>query len=206
MDINLSKNINMGLPPQMPSARNFLLEVALFAVVCGLFFWFIVLPKQAIVSAKNEELSQYLEAQSKTAGDLQTFKRLVGELKSHPNDIKKLDDAIPLAGKATYLQMLIETLANSSGVTIGSINVAGKNDAVAAGDTQLINNPFKASRSLQKLSGTVYVIGTLPQLMAFLKKVETSGRVMQISSISVGPAQDNNLSLNVSLDAFYFAP
>lgn len=200
------KGINIGLPPQIKSSRNSLFEIVLLIVVCALFSWFIIMPKKAKVQAKKSELAKYAQEQSKMASNLQNFNRLVAELNSHEQEIKNLDDALPLEGKTTYLEILIQNLANSAGVAVGDIGLSGKNDVIAAGNTELIKNPYGATRTLQKISGTVSVIGSFAQMRDFLKKIETSGRVMQISSVDIVAAQDNNLSLRIALDAYYLAP
>jgi Tfp pilus assembly protein PilO len=206
MDIGMPKNINIGLSPKIQSSRNSLFEVLLFIIVCGLFFWFIVLPKKSEVDGKATDLAQYTDQESKVADSLKTFNSLVQQLSDNSAAITKLDDAIPLRGKTTYLQLLIEHLANSSGVTIGDVNVSGNDSGVAAGDPNLIKDPFKAQRSLQKLSAAVFVAGSFSQLVSFLQAIETSGRVMQVSIISITPAANNSLSLNTTLQAYYYAP
>lgn len=206
MNINMPKAINIGLPPQIKSSRNSLFEVGLLVIVCALFAWFILLPKKAQVAEKNSEKAKIEDQQSKMAESLKILNLRIQELDSHKQEIANLDDALPLKGKTTYLQILIQSLADSAGVTVGDITISGKGDAVAAGDTELLKNPYGAVRTLQKLSGTVSVIGSFVQLESFLKKIETSGRIMQISGIDIAAGQDNNLNLKVSLDAYYLAP
>jgi len=47
MEINLSKSMSPGMPKVPKSAQNALVEVVLLIVVCGLFTWFIILPKKS---------------------------------------------------------------------------------------------------------------------------------------------------------------
>ncbi|HYV33500.1 MAG TPA: type 4a pilus biogenesis protein PilO, partial [Candidatus Limnocylindria bacterium] len=65
---------------------------------------------------------------------------------------------------------------------------------------------YAPTRSLQKLSGTVYVIGTFSQLEAFLRKLENSGRIIDVSDLAIDPGTDGNLNLRVSIASYYFAP
>ena len=206
MNIGLSKNINIGLPPQIRSSRNTLFEVFLLILVCALFFWFIFLPKKSVVDAKTLELAKYSKEESTMADNLNTLQTLIADLKAHSQDVKRLDEAMPLDGSTINFQLAIQDLANASGVAVGDISVSGKNNAVLAGDTALLNDPFGATRTLQKISGTAYVIGTFPQLTAFLKKVEANARIMQISSFDVGGTQNNNLNLKISFTSYYLAP
>ena len=182
------------------------LEVFLLIVVCALFTWFIILPKKAEVDAKNEELKKAKTQQESIKGDLETLTSRISELKTHKSDVTNLDDAIPLVGKTFNLQLLLGDLAASAGVTVGDISVTGNSSGVAAGDTALLADPFGKPRSLQKLNASVFVTGSFSQLEEFLKKVETSGRIMQVHGLEISPGQQGDLGLKISLDSYYFGP
>lgn len=205
MNLEFPKNINIGLPPQIKDSQNTLFEIVILIVVCGLFGWFVILPKRAEVDSRQGLLNKYSEENKKMRNTLDTLNALVREVKSHPSEIVKLDDAIPLEGKPTYLQILVQRLAESAGVTVQDVNVSGIT-GVVAGNAELVKNPFGTQRSLQKLSGAVYVLGNFPQLLSFLNKIETSGRVIQVSDVEIQGGQANNLSLKLVFDAYYFAP
>jgi Tfp pilus assembly protein PilO len=97
-------------------------------------------------------------------------------------------------------------LAQSVGVTIGDITVAAKGDNDWAGDKALLADPFAATRSVQELSGTVYVLGNLDQLTAFLQKIESSGRIIDVSAVSVDPGPEGSLGLRLTVDGYYLSP
>ena len=100
---------------------------------------------------------------------------------------------------------MLESFANQSGLAIGSINLSGNLGAIVAGNTALLADPYSATRSLQTISGEAYVIGTFPQLMDFLKKVENSDRIMQVSSLEVSGDKNNGLALKINFEAYYFS-
>ena len=77
---------------------------------------------------------------------------------------------------------------------------------VTNGDTALLADPFGKPRSLQKLNASVFVTGSFSQLEEFLKKVETSGRIMQVHGLENSPGQQGDLGLKISLDSYYFGP
>jgi len=207
MDANLSKNLNLGLPPQIKNARNSLVELVLLVVVCALFGWFVVLPKKAEVEAKKADLATIQGQESKMADKLAKLKTLVQTLQSSSLQTADLDQALPLDGKITRLKILIDSLANSSGVTVGDVSVSSsKADSVVAGDKGLLANPYGAARTLQKLSGSVYVIGTFDQLKAFLQKLETSARLLDVTELSMDGASDGSLNLKLTISAYYLAP
>ncbi|HVY67435.1 MAG TPA: hypothetical protein VHA30_00855 [Patescibacteria group bacterium] len=205
MDIS-TKSINIGLPPQIKSSRNALVELVLLIIIAVLFLWFVVLPKKSAVDAKNQTLQDYTQKAGQVEQQMQTLKNLVGELHSNTAAVAKLDEAIPLSGNPTEVQMLVQSLADSAGVSVGDINVSGKSDAVVAGDASLLASPYAAGRSLQELNGSVYVTGSFAQLLAFLQKIESSGRLMSVYSLTVTTADNNSLSMRLSFTAYYFAP
>lgn len=208
MAINLPQNLNIGMPQQLKYSRNFLMEIVLLVIVCGLFGWFIVLPKKASVAAQATVLASYTSQEQSAANSLNTINTLVQELKNDSSQVAQLDQAMPLDNKPDNPQLLIQALAASSGVTLGDVTLANNNDPneVSAGDTALINDPYGTARTLQTLSGTVYVIGTFPQLEDFLKKIESSGRLMEVTSIEIGGSEGSNLNLKIGLNAYYLAP
>ncbi len=206
MPLEMPKNINISLPPQMQTSRNSLFEVVLLVVACGLFSWFLIFPKKAQVAIKEANLEKYKTEQSKMASNLDNLDRLIKQLKNSSQEVKKLDDALPLNGKTINLRLLMEKLAADSGVVLGDVSVAGKSGDVVAGNTQLLQAPFAVDRTLQKLVGSVFVIGNFTQLEAFLKKVEGTGRIIQVTSAEISSAQSNALSLQLGIEAYYFAP
>lgn len=207
MDPKLTKNISIGLPPQIKSARNFLIELVLLVVVCVLLGWFVVMPKNAELSLKQDQLAQVQSEQAKTADKLKQLKNIVQTIQANPQQINYLDQALPLDGKIVRFKIFMDALANSAGVVVGDVSVSsGKADETVAGDKTLLANPYGVSRSLQKLSGSVYVIGSFPQLKAFLQKLETSARILDVTDLSLDGAPDGSLNMKLSINAYYLAP
>ena len=164
-----------------------------------------VLPKKSEVAVKDSQLQKLTTQNAGITSQLNKLNELVGILQSHPQDVKELDEALPLNGKTFDLQLLLESFANQSGLAIGSINLSGNLGAIVAGNTALLADPYSATRSLQTISGEDYVIGTFPQLMDFLKKVENSDRIMQVSSLEVSGDKNNGLALKINFEAYYFS-
>ena len=77
---------------------------------------------------------------------------------------------------------------------------------MAAGDKNLLKDIYAVNRSLQKLSGTVNVIGDFDKLQTFLYKIETSGRLIDIVDLSLDSAKNGNLNLRINFNAYYFGP
>lgn len=207
MDINFTKNLGGGisqLPKPTGGPRNYIIEAVLLLIVCGLLVWFIVLPKKAEVASRNEDFAKLEVQKSKIKSESDELNKLIQKLNVSEKEIKDLDTALPLVHNAIQFELLIKNIAGSVNVSVGSLNLSSKPELVVAGDKALIDNPFAVKRSLQKLSGSIYAIGTLDQLLAFLKKIERSGRYISVTSVQMDPGADNNLNLRMSVDVYYF--
>lgn len=202
----LQKNINFNPSVPAKSARWFWFEMFLLLAVCGLFYWFVVLPKRSALADKQSQLTQLQDQQKQMETSLATFKNLVKDLDSHSKEVSDLDYALPLDGRVTELQILLESMAKTVGVTIGDISVNPQNDEIWAGNTALLADPYSAQRSLKKLSGTVYVLGSFDQLEAFLQKLETSARIIDVSSLNIDSGPAGSLGLRLTVSAYYLAP
>ncbi len=206
MPDNLIKNFKVSVPPQMKSVRSATVEVVLLVLVSGLFFWFLLWPKKAELDKTREDLSAAQTQQQKVSGQLASLQSLLKQLPSAAKQSAVLDQALPLDGKTLHLQILIDALAKSSGVTASNITVNGKGGVVISGDKQLLSNPYAAKRSLQNLTATASVTGNFDQLLAFLKKIENSGRIMDVTAVSMDSSPDGGLSMKVDLKAYFLGP
>ena len=207
MDLNLSFGKPVGIS-QMPKPtggpRNYLIEAALLLVVSGLFVWFIILPKNAELSARNGDLANLETQRSQIQTQAEQLNKLIEKLKNSQAEIKNLDTALPLAHNAIQFEVLIRNMAESVNVKVGSLNLASKPEAVVAGDKALLTDPFAAKRSLQKLSGSIFVTGNLEQLLDFLKKLEKSGRFIGVTSVQMDSGSEGLLNLRLGIDIYYF--
>ncbi len=183
-----------------------IVETFLLIVVIGLFSWFILLPKKAAVQTRENELKDLVNQQQSIASKVSTLKGLIAQLESHQKQVSYLDEALPLEGRTSKLQILLNSITASAGVTVGDMNIMSDSEQVFATNTDTAQESFKASRSLKKLTANVYVIGTYEQLKAFLEKVEETGRILDIVSLDLGASQDNQLDLRLVVTSYYYAP
>jgi Tfp pilus assembly protein PilO len=197
----------MSVQPLNKTSRNSLFEVGLLIVICALFGWFILLPKRAEVVQKQDNLNNIESQASSTAAQLATLQSLIGSLPSNAQNIADLDQALPLDGSTVRLQLLVQSLADSVGVTLGNISISGNSGGEVSGDTALLSDPYGVARTVQTLDGTVYAIGSFDQLQEFLKKLENSGRLIDVDSMTIEQGSSpGNLNMALTFKAYYFAP
>lgn len=181
-------------------------EVLLIVVVAGLFYGFLAKPKAADLSVQKQALAK-LQSESKALGeDLDNLNSLVERLKAVKNsgEIENLDESLPLEGKVISINRLIKIFAQESGVTLSNFLISGKNGYIVAGNIPLLQEPFGQKRSLQKLSGDITVLGSLEQITNFIKKIENSPRIVQITALEITGAKEGGLSSHLSIEIYYY--
>lgn len=207
MDIELPKTIpKLKISPALVRSKSTWAEVFLLLIVIFLGYWFLVSPKKAEVATQDNQLQDLQKQEVDLEKNLDTLRLLANELKTHTTQLGQLDEGLPLSGNSTELEMLIDNFAQDTGLTVNDVNVTSKGDYVVAGDTKVLADPYGISRSLQKLQATVSVNGNFDNLEAFMKKIETSGRLMDVTSFSINPSSDNTLQLQMFIDSYYYGP
>lgn len=164
------------------------------------------MPKQSDVGQKKDTLAKVELEQNQMAGKLAALQSLISSLESNSQNVAKLDQALPLDGNVIRLRLLVQSLADSVGVTVGDINVSAQSGGLAAGNKALLADPYLAPRTLQTLSGTIYVIGSFNQLQSLLKKIETSGRLIDITTLAIDQGTTDKLNMRLTFKAYYLAP
>lgn len=207
MEANFAQNspkLSVSLPSS-PTQRS-IFEAGLLVVIIVLLYFFVVSPKKADLKTQTAVLAEKKEAEELSTKNLENLQGLVGKLASHKAQFEKLDESLPLVGKTIHLRMLVESLAESSGVTLTSINVTNKGEGVVAGDAALIANPFSVVRELQPLTASVTATGNFDQLFLFLRKIENNARVMNLAGFELSGQGENLLSMKVDFSAYFYGP
>ncbi len=205
MDTKFTSELpKIQMPAGIQNSRNALVEIVLLIIVAVLFQWFIIGPKVGAVAAEQQQLDGLRKQASSTLGSLQTLKDLSSKLATNSADVKNLDEALPLEQRSVRLVMLLQNIAQSAGVVVTDVGVDGAGDS--AGIPSLVSDPYSAQRSLQPTSLSLSVTGTMSQLVDLLKKLETYGRIMDISSLSLTPDKNSTLDMKLNMTTYYFVP
>ena len=148
--------------------RNPMLQAILIIIVVVLFGWFIVIPKNAQVSQKSQQL-EVLETQAQNLeADLETVNRLVAQLESSDSEVKLVDEALPLTNRPTRIALLLEEYARSSGMQVAQINIENVDANIASGNKEVLAKPYESNRSLITTNVTVSVGGSIDQFKNIL--------------------------------------
>ncbi len=185
--------------------HNSLFEVIVLFVVVVLVGAFVVRPKYNSNQMKADELQKAKAQYEKVETDRAAMEKLLDKMDESEQDIALVDQALPLNGRITALNLLIDNLAVSSGMQLASISTEDMSSNVVAGDEELIDDPFGANRKLQVINATVTVTGPVEQFRQFLKLIEKSPRLMDIDTIAISNQEDEVL-YKVRLKAYFYAP
>jgi Tfp pilus assembly protein PilO len=157
----------------------------LLALVIVLIGWFLVKPQFTEFNAQHDQLkaaNSQMDALDKEKADLD---RLVSQMQSSEQQVKITDEALPLTSRVSRVDVLVDSLARSAGMQVAQIEALGDENIPAAANKAVLKDPFAAARSLQTTKVTVAVSGSIDQFRNFLQLLETSGRLIDVSSLSL---------------------
>ncbi|MBI3231969.1 MAG: type 4a pilus biogenesis protein PilO [Candidatus Doudnabacteria bacterium] len=187
----------------MSPKRTTLFELVVLLVIGGLFSWFIAWPKSKSLSEKKLQVDSLRQESAKLNEQQGKLQALVQQLKDSAKDIAKLDESFPLHSRRTWVYLLVENLVQSSGMVTSDLLVSNLEEAPVAGDKASLA-PFSTPHNLKKMAVNLGVTGSFKQFEALLKKLENSGRIMDIKTIEVSPSSDNLLDIRLTFDTYYF--
>ncbi len=182
-----------------------LFQAVLLIIAIVIFWWFILSPKYNQVSTKRAELASVQSQQSSLENDQEELNKLIDKLESSDAQIKLLDEALPLSNRPTQIALLLETYAQSSGMSISDISVDDLDHAIAAGNKSVIDDPYGKQRGLVTVKVTMVVTGSVDQFKNFLEILEKSGRIVDVENLEV-TSGDGAARFTLDLKTYAFEP
>lgn len=180
-----------------------LLQSVLLIIAAILLWWFVITPKYADVMNKRADLDRINGQKAVFEKEQIDLNKLVAKLESSESEVKLADEALPLSTRPTQIALLMESYARSSSLEISQINIQDLDKTIAAGNKDLLDQPYKAKRDLLKVKVSLGVSGTIDQFKNFLELLENSGRIIDINSFSVSTSQGSTkFSLDLSTYAY----
>lgn len=161
------------------------IQAFLLLIVLVLVSWFLIKPKLVDSAQTRAELKAAETQLSGIQQDRKDLNKLVNQLRSSPEDVLKVDEALPLNGRITKMYVLLENLVRSSGMTLTLISAGDTSKTISAGDKEMLENPYQPGRELHTITLTTSVTGTMDQFKNFLELIETNGRVLDVETVEV---------------------
>lgn len=187
------------------SARNPIFQIVLIIVVLVLFGWFILLPKNNAYQEQSSQLVTLQTEKNSLSDDQERLNRLIAEMGDSDKEVKVLDEALPLSDRPTKIAVMLESYAQSSAMSLEQLNIADMDKQISAANTALLEDPYGVSRQLQTIKIDINVSGSIEQFRNFLTLLETSGRIIDISSFSVSSGDDAE-RFNLKLVTYAYEP
>lgn len=187
------------------SARNPIFQIVLIIVVLVLFGWFILLPKNNAYQEQSNQLVTLQAEKNSLSDDQERLNRLIAEMGDSDKEVKVLDEALPLSDRPTKIAVMLESYAQSSAMSLEQLNIADMDKQISAANTALLEDPYGVSRQLQTIKIDINVSGSIEQFRNFLTLLETSGRIIDISSFSVSSGDDAE-RFNLKLVTYAYEP
>lgn len=205
MDLNLSKSFPKYNSPTVaaPKSRSSL-EVVLLLIIAVLFYLFLLQPKTEQLTDRKATVAKLTEDKRKAEQNKKQLESMVSQLKKHQADVVKLDEALPLDSRVSKVYLLLEDLAQKSAMTVSNLSVSGADGRVVAGNQQVIEEPYKIQRKLQKFSITMSVTGSFEQFLELLNRLETSGRILNVTSVDVIASTDTKLDFSLTMETYSY--
>ena len=135
-----------------------------------------------------------------------SFSSLAQQLESSSDAVVALDAILPLDSKPSRLYVLLENLIQSTGLTTGSVTVDSDPQMVVAGQIAPESTEEATERATQSIGVSVSATGTIDQLTAFLRAIETSNRYLEVSNLDVSQGRGDQLVFKLGLKAYSYTP
>jgi Tfp pilus assembly protein PilO len=180
-------------------------EIVFLVVVIVVAYFYLVSPKQDEYGTIKNQLSTLKQKQITIENQKTAFDHLVQELDAEPQGVQALDQTLPLDSKPSKLYVLLESLMQSIGLTTGSVTVDADPTVVVAGSKTNAKQPFDMEHKVKPVGITVSATGTIDQLTGLLHSIETSTRLLEVSTLDVSQGRGNQLVFKIGLKAFSYS-
>ena len=167
------------------SISNPVFQSILMLIVIVLFSWFVLKPRLATFNDTRAQITAAEAQFKKLDAERNDLDLLVKKLQSSPEEVSIVDEALPLNGRISKVSYLLSDLVGRSGMTLGVLGVDDSSKIVAAGDKEVIKEPFKPGRTLHTITVTASLSGSMEQLKNLLELIEGNARVLDVESLQV---------------------
>lgn len=202
--LNVKKPMISTTRPMQEQYRNRIVEVVLLVVAIILFANFLLMPKRSAVAEQKQQLEELTLENENIAKNKQQLNTLVQQMKTSKKDLALLDSTLPLNSRVTTTHVLLDSLVAASGLTLATISTDTSDDMVAAGDSQMIKDPFGGKHTLKTVQINLGVTGTMDQFLSFLKSLENSARIVDVKNITINQGTGGSASFGLTLKTYFY--
>jgi Tfp pilus assembly protein PilO len=161
----------------------------IFLLISIFLFVFFVIPKIKSVSILKSELLQTKKELETSEKYFQDIASMLEELKNYPEEISKINSALPDEPDLPSFFHNFQKLSLQSGIlfeTISSINFSSEE-----------------GKELKKWTVSLGLVGTYNSLKSLISALEMSARLINVEKISISPGKErNNYSIIISFFSY----
>lgn len=183
--------------------QNPMLQTILILIVVAVFGWFVLGPKYTKTTATRATLAEVEAQRANLEADQQELNKLISKMEDSQDEVKLVDEAVPLTGRPTKIALLLETYAQNAGMTISQLGIAKPEEFIASGNKQELDKPFQGNRDLATIDVNVTAVGSIDQFKNFLILLEQSGRLIDVDTLTVNNG-DTSESFSLKLKTYAY--
>ena len=149
------------------------ITIALTLFIIMLLVFFLVVPEYRTFKSLQQDLGQKTAEFNAEYDYYNAIDATYFELQNHLEDVKKIDDALPVDSNLGRLVYALQKSGNENGIIINNIFLS-KSASTGVG------------QGVKDLGLSVSLLGSYASLGDFIRSLEKSSKIFEISSISFG--------------------
>lgn len=178
------------------------LTPALSILIAILLFVFFTKPLYSEIKSTQAEVDAYALAVEKYNEFSQALQTKLNKKTSRPEyEIERLDQLLPSMIDETQLLVDLNALALTHGLLFGNVSVEG-NNPVMLEEALPVEGSQVASDELSTVDVSFDVIGTYEQFKTFLRDIESSLSLMEVTELNFTATEGSFQQFSVTVRAF----
>lgn len=166
------------------------ITIALILLVALILVFILVKPEYVVFKELQTDLGIKKAEYNAEFDYYSEISRNYAELKSHAEDVKKIDAALPsdpMLGKLIYF---VQEKASTSGLILKSLFLTKSSGS-------------SGSNSVKELAFSLSLAGNYPALKTFISYLENSAKIFEIKSINFGSAEVSGGQMQLFSESVY---
>ncbi len=184
---------------ELSKRERILLLMALIVVLFFVYYRYYLLPVLEEVSAIKQDVHERQKMLENLKGTKWEMNSLIVEIEGLETGINELEDLVPSNPGTPQIIAQIEVFSKAAGVVLGGIDFGMK---AGTGDAA---KDVKQAGGYREIPLCVFVSGTYESILDFLRELEGSERLYNITGFGMSAVHPNNgnvLEMNIYLSAY----
>jgi len=160
------------------------IALTLFAIL--LLAFFLVVPEYNTFVSLQTDLSEQKAEFNAKFDYYAAISKAHFDLQNHQEDVKKIDDALPQGFDLGEIIYSLKETAQTSGLIVKNLFLSRSSSG---------NIEDKAGSSLKDIIFSIDLLGNYEALQSFLKSLENSSRIFEVTNISFGSVSGQALQI-----------